>query len=147
MSTLRLVCIGALALLGCSSSSNPQDAAVAQDVAAQDVAVTHDAAHDATAPADAAPNPCEGLGGLCHEVDPGDGPIHDCHEGGHDGDPTWCAANGARCRALCLAAADGGVHEHDAATDAAAHDHDAATDAAAHDHDAAAHDHDAAAHD
>lgn len=119
-----------LASLGCGSATPAADAAVIQDAAAvSDRGPTPDApSTTADASRDAgAQDPCQGLGELCHEVDPGSGPLHDCHEGGHDGNPAWCAANAARCRMLCLAAADAGVasdggHRHaDAAGDAHHH--------------------------
>ncbi|MEZ4410340.1 MAG: hypothetical protein R3A52_28245 [Polyangiales bacterium] len=53
------------------------------------------------------------------------GCIHDCHEGAHGADPTWCAANTVSCYTLCrearAAAADAGT------ADAGAHGGDAAT--------------------
>lgn len=53
---------------------------------------------------------CVDLGPLCHDVDPGSGPLHDCHEGGHNPQPAWCAANAQRCIDLCNAArADAGA--------------------------------------
>jgi hypothetical protein len=49
---------------------------------------------------------CAELGTICHAVDDGDGPIHDCHTLGHDNDPEVCAENYTRCRELCLSAAE-----------------------------------------
>lgn len=83
----------------------------------------HDGGHpmsDAAAIDSGLPIACNELGGYCHEVDPGSGPIHDCHEGGHKAAPAWCAANLARCYALCTEArnatdggTDGGHTAHD----------------------------------
>jgi len=69
-----------------------------------------DSAHTDTGPSpgDAGVN-CQALGNLCHDVDPGSGPLHDCHEGAHDATPAWCAANAQQCFDLCTAArADAG---------------------------------------
>jgi hypothetical protein len=44
---------------------------------------------------------CVRLGNICHKVDPGSGPIHDCHNIGHDGVIKLCEANYARCMPLC----------------------------------------------
>jgi hypothetical protein len=118
--------------LGCSATPAtnttdagraPADVVAAADVPRVDVPAVTDRGPtlDTAAVQDVAPDapdPCEGLGELCHEVDPGSGPIHDCHEGGHDGDPLWCAENALRCRALCTP--DAAVR--DASTDAAQRD-------------------------
>jgi hypothetical protein len=67
------------------------------------------------------PAECEPISDACHAVDTGDpGPIHDCHETGHDGTAAECTAAAANCIALCeAAAADGGGHDggHDAGHD------------------------------
>jgi hypothetical protein len=47
---------------------------------------------------------CEGLGRNCHPVDPGSGPLHDCHEVGHGSDQLACSAQRAGCIAGCGAA-------------------------------------------
>lgn len=47
---------------------------------------------------------CAALGELCHVADDGDGPLHDCHQVGHVGDPAGCAAAFDDCATLCLAA-------------------------------------------
>ncbi len=44
---------------------------------------------------------CEGLGSTCHPVDPGDGPLHECHEVGHSGDQAQCAEQRAECIQGC----------------------------------------------
>jgi len=49
---------------------------------------------------------CATLGELCHPVDDETGPLHECHEVGHDGDASACAAAFADCAARCLAARD-----------------------------------------
>lgn len=96
--TLALV---SLLGLGCGSEPPPAPS----DAATPDV-LSADATLDGPA-RDAAPDAgfsCKSIGGLCHEVDPGDGPIHECHEEGHAAEPMWCAANAERCRMLCEAA-------------------------------------------
>jgi hypothetical protein len=45
---------------------------------------------------------CVRLGNICHKVDPGSGPIHECHNIGHDGHVEDCIANYARCIPLCV---------------------------------------------
>lgn len=47
---------------------------------------------------------CVALGELCHPVDDGDGPLHDCHELGHESDPAVCRAAFDECSSACLAA-------------------------------------------
>ena len=37
---------------------------------------------------------CTLIGHACHAVDPGSGPLHDCHELGHAGDATQCFTQG-----------------------------------------------------
>jgi hypothetical protein len=49
---------------------------------------------------------CRALGSLCHEVDDDDGPLHACHELGHDAAPTTCRQQFDHCAQLCLAAID-----------------------------------------
>jgi hypothetical protein len=49
---------------------------------------------------------CRALGILCHEVDDDDGPLHACHELGHDAAPTTCRQQFDHCAQLCLAAID-----------------------------------------
>jgi hypothetical protein len=44
---------------------------------------------------------CIRLGSVCHKVDPGSGPIHDCHGIGHAEEIPECEANYSRCIALC----------------------------------------------
>jgi hypothetical protein len=63
---------------------------------------------------------CQDIISACHEVDPGAGPLHDCHEIGHDEVESACTPERDRCVALCEAAAsvDAGVtadapHVHD----------------------------------
>ncbi|HYP87491.1 MAG TPA: hypothetical protein VEQ59_05045, partial [Polyangiaceae bacterium] len=43
-------------------------------------------------------------GELCHAVDDHDGPLHACHELGHENDAEQCAAAFDDCSAQCLAA-------------------------------------------
>jgi hypothetical protein len=50
---------------------------------------------------------CTFLGSFCHEVDDGDGPLHECHELGHDGDAAECQERAAECVTMCAAAMDG----------------------------------------
>jgi len=47
---------------------------------------------------------CAALGELCHPVDDGNGPLHECHEVGHVGNAAKCAAEFDDCATLCLAA-------------------------------------------
>ncbi|HVY29156.1 MAG TPA: hypothetical protein VHB79_21505 [Polyangiaceae bacterium] len=47
---------------------------------------------------------CAALGELCHPVDDGDGPLHACHELGHENNAPECAAQFADCSTRCLAA-------------------------------------------
>lgn len=124
MSSRTLLLLSLAALLGCSSTpATGNDASTARDV----VAVTdRGPATDTPAATDVQADPCVGLGEYCHDVDPGSGPIHDCHEGAHDSTPAWCAANAVRCRQLCTEARDASTR-----TDASAHSHDADD----HDHD------------
>ncbi|MEY4513080.1 MAG: hypothetical protein RLZZ450_5202, partial [Pseudomonadota bacterium] len=58
----------------------------------------------AVADAGVTPSSCPQIVSTCHEVDPGQGPIHDCHEIGHDGDAAACATALDSCIALCSAA-------------------------------------------
>jgi hypothetical protein len=127
MSSRTLPLLSLATLLGCSSTpSTGNDASTAQDV----VSVTdRGSATDAPAATDAQADPCVGLGEYCHDVDPGSGPIHDCHEGAHDSTPVWCAANAVRCRQLCTEARDAGAR-----SDATAHGHDGSADGGAHQH-------------
>ena len=59
---------------------------------------------------------CGAIIEACHDVEPGSGAAHDCHELAHDAasnDP--CVAPRAMCVALC-AAIDGGVADEDVGT-------------------------------
>jgi hypothetical protein len=47
---------------------------------------------------------CAALGELCHPVDDKNGPLHACHELGHEGDGVKCAASFSDCATRCLAA-------------------------------------------
>ncbi|MBZ0119130.1 MAG: hypothetical protein K8H88_19195, partial [Sandaracinaceae bacterium] len=59
------------------------------------------------------PQSCQDIIDACHEVDPGTGPIHDCHETAHDvGTAAACDPIAANCVAMCMAF-DGGSHDHD----------------------------------
>lgn len=49
---------------------------------------------------------CEEIAELCHPVDSGDGPIHDCHLMAETGNAANCAAEFDDCMALCQAAHD-----------------------------------------
>lgn len=53
---------------------------------------------------------CRAISSACHAVDPGSGPIHECHDVGHAGDDATCREREAECLALC-AAVDGGTHD------------------------------------
>jgi hypothetical protein len=52
---------------------------------------------------------CLVLGELCHRVDDVDGPLHECHEVGHVGDPVACAAEFDECTTSCIEAGEPGV--------------------------------------
>jgi uncharacterized repeat protein (TIGR04052 family) len=52
---------------------------------------------DGGAPVDA----CTDLGSSCHVVDPGSGPLHECHELGHAGDQLACAEERGACVTAC----------------------------------------------
>lgn len=71
---------------------------------------------------------CGQIVAACHDLDPGTGPISECHATGHDEVEADCEAVLTSCLAVCVAS-DAGVptdaHAHDDA--AAHHDHDAAT--------------------
>lgn len=55
-----------------------------------------------TCVADAPPaDACAGLGSNCHVVDPGSGPLHECHELGHAGDLLACSAERSACVTSC----------------------------------------------
>lgn len=45
---------------------------------------------------------CAAIGELCHAADVGAGPLHECHEIGHVGDVSQCAAHFAECVGLCV---------------------------------------------
>lgn len=47
---------------------------------------------------------CTLLGSTCHVVDPGSGPLHECHELGHAGDAAACSLASASCVEACGAA-------------------------------------------
>jgi uncharacterized repeat protein (TIGR04052 family) len=49
----------------------------------------------------AAASACSDLGSTCHVVDPGSGPLHECHELGHGADEAACAAGRATCVEAC----------------------------------------------
>lgn len=71
---------------------------------------------------------CARIVAACHDLDPGSGPIHDCHEVGHDEVESACIERIAYCLVAC-SPSDGGSD----ATDAGMHD--------AHVHDAESHEH------
>ncbi len=61
---------------------------------------------------------CQAIIDVCHEVDVGEGAIHDCHELAHDSTSNEsCTAKKAECFATCSAGEDGGAeageHQHD----------------------------------
>jgi hypothetical protein len=77
---------------------------------------------------------CDEIVEACHEVDPGTGPIHDCHENAEAESATEaiCAAASTNCLAICAAAAadagadeDGGDDEDAGATEDAGAEEDA----------------------
>ncbi|HEY8432444.1 MAG TPA: hypothetical protein VIL20_28935 [Sandaracinaceae bacterium] len=57
---------------------------------------------------------CQRIIDACHDVDPGTGEAHECHQTAHDeGTAEACDPIEAMCIAVCQALADGGVG-HDA---------------------------------
>ncbi len=63
-----------------------------------------------------APESCQRIIDACHDVDPGTGEAHECHETAHDeGTAEACDPIEAACVAACeaLANADGGHADHD----------------------------------
>ncbi|MGE0789137.1 MAG: hypothetical protein AB7S26_25920 [Sandaracinaceae bacterium] len=69
------------------------------------------------------PQSCTDIINACHEVDPGTGEAHECHETAHDvGTAEACDPIAVNCVAVCeaLTPVDGGAHEHDGG----AHEHD-----------------------
>jgi hypothetical protein len=63
------------------------------------------------------PAECEAIVDRCHALDPGSGPIHDCHE---SAESTWsqaeCVANAAICQAVCVATDSDAGAEPDSGT-------------------------------
>jgi hypothetical protein len=49
---------------------------------------------------------CEEIAELCHPVDPGDGPLHECHEQSEVGNASKCLEIYDSCIAQCQAAHD-----------------------------------------
>src|SRR4051812_19471337 len=91
---LALVTSGALVMVGCGTGTTMPDAA-------------------------ASPPECEAITSRCHPLDPGSGPIHECHEMAEATTATAasCMAQQAMCFAVCVAPADGGT---EAGTDSGA---------------------------
>ncbi len=57
---------------------------------------------------------CQAIIDVCHDVDPGSGEIHDCHQTAHDeGTDEACGPIEERCVMLCQAAAADGGTGHD----------------------------------
>lgn len=88
--------LASLALAGCPTTPSGSD----------------DAGNDAFA--EARPS-CEQIIARCHDVDPGSGPIHDCHEAAHDDATTeaTCASMLDSCSMLCAAVDAGVIHAED----------------------------------
>ena len=55
------------------------------------------------------PAVCEEITEACHPVDPGSGPIHDCHEASEEGSRAECETQHDACLVICTAAADAGT--------------------------------------
>jgi hypothetical protein len=75
-----------------------------------------DGSHGHTDGGHGSPYPsCAAITGACHEVDIGDGPIHECHDKAHGADSdSVCAPLKDNCLKICGdARADGGTAEHD----------------------------------
>jgi uncharacterized repeat protein (TIGR04052 family) len=85
----------ATATFTCTESGPVTVTLTASDSGCSDTAST---VVECTAPADDA---CAGLGSSCHVVDPGSGPLHECHELGHGGDAQACSLGRASCVDAC----------------------------------------------
>jgi hypothetical protein len=59
--------------------------------------------------AEATPPECEEIAERCHDLDPGSGPIHECHESAETGTAASCTEMRAMCFAVCVADADAGM--------------------------------------
>lgn len=65
---------------------------------------------------------CQAIIDVCHEVDPGEGEIFECHaEWAHENMDDKCVSEGARCIALCEAAAADAGHGDAGQGDAGEH--------------------------
>jgi len=97
-----LVLLAAIALAGCPTTPSGDDAGT-------------DAFTATDAFAEAKPS-CEQIIARCHDVDPGSGPIHDCHEAAHDEatSEATCASMLDTCAMLCSAVDAGVIHDEDA---------------------------------
>ncbi len=93
----------ALALAGCPTTPSGGDDAGTDAFTAIDAFV------------EAEPS-CEQIIARCHDVDPGSGPIHDCHEAAHDEatSEATCASMLESCSMLCGAVDAGVIHAEDA---------------------------------
>lgn len=58
---------------------------------------------------------CQRIIDVCHDVDPGHGEVHDCHNTAHDEGADACDPIEQRCVMLCQAlfTTDGGTHHGD----------------------------------
>lgn len=99
-------------LLGCSSTTPSSTDASTE---ASTTTTTDAGEHTSPYPS------CQAILSACHELDTGEGPIHDCHEVAHDAtSEADCAPRKAECLATCVEPSDAGA---DAASDAHDHDH------------------------
>ncbi len=102
-----LISVAAIAAItlafGCSSKTNPTPAA--------------DAGEGHTSPYPT----CQLILDKCHELDVGEGDIHECHETAHDAtSDAPCQAAKAKCDTVCVEKPDGGS---DSGGGDAGHDH------------------------
>jgi len=95
------------------------------------VTFTLGACKDDAVPTSAKPD-CDAIVERCHPLDPGSGPIHECHETAESRETSnaMCVAQHAVCFAVCVATDGGGGGGADASADAATGGADASADAA-----------------
>ncbi len=97
VATIATVAVATFAWTGCSDDNKTPPT------------TDTDAGHTTAFPA------CTDITHACHEVDVGEGDIHDCHETAHGAkSESECTAVKERCIQICEAAkADGGAGDHE----------------------------------
>lgn len=103
----------------CHETGHIGDGAVCLSAFADCVALCVPEDDDGDAGGSQADAHCAALGELCHPVDDHDGPLHECHELGHENDAAACAKAFEACSTQCLAAREtleaegaGGAAQH-----------------------------------